>query len=160
MKLSNDNLYLSYAILTYRNELKLDNSSSDSNQLKFYHQSLALLKSNKNKQLKVDELVEILKYQGHSIELINSMKDYKLPHFPLTKTEEILLKLPVDNSMKTFKFLSIVFLKLRNIWIESYFKKTRDDLLNYFNDKAFMDECIVEYENLNVKKKNTKVKKK
>ena len=142
MKLSNDEKYLGYAILAYRDKLKIDHDDTD-DKLKNYKQTFA--KDNKKLYLKIrkDTFIELLKYQENE-KYINEFQEFQIPKSSINFAA-VLETLPDD--FKNQKISRFITEKLKNIWIESNFKLSTNQLLEILKNKQFLEQCKLEYEN-------------
>jgi hypothetical protein len=150
MKLSNDEKYLGYAILAYRDKLKIDHDDTD-DKLKCYKQTFA--KDNKKLYLKIrkDTFIELLKYQENE-KYINEFQEFQIPKNSINYAS-VLETLPEDfQNQKISRFITE---KLKNIWIESNFKLSTNQLLEILKNKQFLEQCKLEYENNKLKKLNS-----
>jgi hypothetical protein len=142
MKLSNDEKYLGYAILAYRDKLKIDHDDTD-DKLKNYKQTFA--KDNKKLYLKIrkDTFIELLKYQENE-KYIYEFQEFQIPKSSINFAA-VLETLPDD--FKNQKISRFITEKLKNIWIESNFKLSTNQLLEILKNKQFLEQCKLEYEN-------------
>ncbi len=144
MKLSRDEKYMGYAIISNRDTLKINEDGED--KLQFYRQSQAYPRFNFGRQLRREELAELLKYQGNEKYMLPYIQSV-LPKYGL-HDKHIRNVLPRDMNSST-NMVNIIVEKLRVVWIKSNFKLTNNELLEYVSNPTFLFECKLEYEKKN-----------
>lgn len=120
MKFSNDYRRLAQLLVTYRDSISmLDSSSID--RLKAYKDLLIdLYLYDENIKVKI---LELLKYQYHLNEL-QQLIDWSIPNFPISPGMLTLKGIKKGLNHK------LILNELRQVWKNSHFKATEDQLLN------------------------------
>lgn len=148
LKLSNNDFYQMAFIIDNRNKFKPLLKDNDDDELKYYKQALAINSKygHITKPANINEIVQLLKYQSFSTndKYIKQIEQFKLPKCPIDyiDLEELI---PTDernniNLKKYRKDINYLLREMRQKWIESTFKLTKeqllkdDYLLNYLNN--------------------------
>ena len=155
LKLSNDEKYLGFAIITHRDKLKIDPYGPD--KLKFYKQALASSIEIYGQKLKKNELIEVLKYQENE-KYIDELKKFDIPEYPINFAK-IKNNLPKDQVLNNNLYEKVVQEKLKKLWIQSNFILSKDQLIEGLKEESFLKECKLEYETKQQKKLKGKTKK-
>jgi hypothetical protein len=124
----------------YEEKVKLLNENDKI--LKFLRKEIYKEKINKDRGLKLDDAIELMKYVS-KIDLIEKIKKFEFPKFQIS-ANDILNHKMLD--VKTSEMISVedyckgsllrvnyVLKNLRNKWIESNFSLSFNDLLNEIN---------------------------
>lgn len=119
MKYSNDCRRIAQVILTYRDTVSLDNSSSDP--LKPY-KDLLLDLTISDPHAK-DKVIELLKYQHHLNE-IEQLSQWTLPRFPVSG--DVLS----SRGIKQGPNFKVILNELRQTWKQSHYQATEYQLIN------------------------------
>ncbi|CAH0400537.1 unnamed protein product [Chilo suppressalis] len=75
----------------------------------------------------IDYVKEVLKYKGEET-LLKQFSNWKIPQFPVSG------KILKENGVPPGKMYGPIIMKLKNIWIESEYKQTAEDLIKILPD--------------------------
>ena len=120
MKYSTDCRRLAQLILTYRDQISLDNSSSN-DPLKSYKDLLLDLTINDPNAK--EKVMELLKYQHHLIEA-QQLFEWTLPRFPVSGGTL------AAKGIKQGPMYKSILDELREAWKKSHFQATEDQLID------------------------------
>ena len=110
--------------------------------MKYYKQPLA---KTFNKKASKEIFIELLKYQENE-KYIDEFKKFEIPVYSI-KFKDVLNVLQDKLKSPNNALSKVVHEKLRNLWVESNFKLSRDELLEVLKLEQFLEQCKLEYEN-------------